>query len=110
MGATTSSPMRSQLGASACATFGAVKVTVASARAQTPAGSPESLGIPDGMSTATTLANGNPELISRMASSAAPRAGPVIPVPRTASTMRVAKRAAGGMARCRDPPAASSMR
>ncbi len=40
--------------------LGAVKVTVQSARANSPTGSPESLGMPEGISTATTLASGNP--------------------------------------------------
>ena len=90
MGRTTSSPTESQLGGSACAILGAVKVTVESARAHSPAGSPESLGMPEGISTATTLASGKPALISRMPSSMRPAAGPEMPVPSSASTTRVA--------------------
>ncbi len=55
MAPTISSPTWSQLGGRTWPSLGAVKVTVQSARAHSPTGSPESLGMPEGMSTATTL-------------------------------------------------------
>ena len=96
MASTTNSPTRSQLGGSACAGLGAVKVTVASARAVSPTGSAESPAMPEGISTATTRACGNAELISRIPSSMRPAAGPAMPVPSRASSTRVAWRARSG--------------
>ena len=59
MGAIARSPIRLQAGGIAWQTLGAVNVTVASARTYSPGGVPLSPDSPDGISTATTFANGN---------------------------------------------------
>ena len=60
------------------------KGTVESARTNMPGGAPLSPDNPEGISTAITAASGKEEFISRIASSSAPRAGPLVlsPVPR----------------------------
>ena len=58
----------------------------------TPATSPESLARPEGTSTATTSADTKPLLIASINSAGLPLAAPSTPVPKTASTTRVAVR------------------
>ena len=110
IGPTCSSPAWLQFGGSTSAGLGAVNVMVQSARANSPTGCGESLGIPEGISTAATFANGNPWLIARMPSSITPAAGPLMPVPSSASITSVAQRASAGMACSTGHPHAWSMR
>ena len=104
MGATVIEPARSQVGGRISSVFGAASVTVCAARTDSPSG-----WRPDGTSTLTMEASGKPAFISRINSSARPRAGPRNPVPRSASTTSAARRNSGSTLSEAGMPSARTM-